>query len=153
MDFEIIPGTGIGPVKLGMSREEVIEALGERNHSDSSDTAENFYNYAFQIEFTNDKASFIGVSNDPAYTITYKDLNVFDIESKELFNLISSHESKDHENTDSEYIFPEQIISLWDADEQYDRLGNEQRKIWAQVGLGSPVYLEEINRITNKGSG
>ena len=153
MNFEVLPGIGIGPVKLGMNRAEVIEALGENNHSDSSDTSENFYKYSFQVEFTNEIVSFIGVSQDPSYQLTYKDKNVFDVEANDLFDLISNDESKKHDYTESEYVFPDQIISLWDADEQYDRLGGEQRKIWAQIGMGSQVYLSDIIRITNKGSG
>lgn len=144
MNFDLLPGIGIGPVKLGMNRTEVIEALGEDNHSDSSDTSESFYQYSFQVEFTNEIVSFIGVSQNPSYQLTFMDQNVFDIEAKALFDLISKCESKEHDYIDSEYVFPDQIISLWDADEQYDRLGTEQRKIWAQIGLGSQVYLSDI---------
>lgn len=153
MNFEIVPGIGIGPVKLGMSRDEVIDVLGASNHSNTKGSSATFYDYSFQVEFTDGKVSFIGVSQHPSYQLNYLGRNAFDIESKELFSLISNRESASHKYTDTEYVFPDQIITLWDADHQYDRLGGEERSVWAQIGLGSKVYLDDINRITNKDSG
>ena len=47
----------------------------------------------------------------------------------------------------SGFVFPNQIVTLWEADEQYDRLGGEQRPIWALVGLGNQRYLEAVRAV------
>ena len=73
---------------------------------------------------------------------------MFSLSAGELFSLIAStDDSGAHEFTDSEYLFPGQIITLWDADEQYDRQGNETRPVWAQVGIGNSAYAEAIAAI------
>ena len=55
-----------------------------------------------------------------------------------------------HQYGPGEYLFPDQILTLWDADEQNDHFGHEERAVWAQVGIGSEEYLEEIERIKGR---
>ena len=150
MILSIEPGIGIGPIKFGMSREEAQSVIGIKNHSGSGKNTEKYFSYSVDVEFTDNKVSFIGVSQDKNYSLLYKGFDPFDMEAAELFELVSQHESGEHVFDDSQYIFPDQIITLWDADEQYDRKGGEERKVWAQIGLGSNVYLEAIQRITRR---
>lgn len=145
MTFKINPNKGIGPVKLGMSREEVKEALGIDNCSSSNRELDYYFNNSFQIEFEENRANFIGVSYHPSYIITYEGVNVFDTEAKKLFELIASNESEKHEFNSSGYLFSNQIVTLWDADEQYDRIGSETRLIWAQIGIGTQSYLQAVS--------
>ncbi|WP_139213161.1 hypothetical protein [Pseudomonas kilonensis] len=44
-------------------------------------------------------------------------------------------------------MFPNQILTLWDADEQYDRQGGERREVWGQVGIGTSAYMAAIRAI------
>ncbi|EPJ81519.1 hypothetical protein CFII68_18785 [Pseudomonas sp. CFII68] len=44
-------------------------------------------------------------------------------------------------------MFPNQILTLWDADEQYDRQGGERREVWGQVGIGTNAYMAAIRAI------
>ncbi len=75
-------------------------------------------------------------------------MDVFSLEASELFSLVTAADgSGPHEFTASEYLFPGQIITLWDADEQYDRRGGETRPVWAQVGIGNPAYVEALSLI------
>ena len=145
MNFEIKPHIGIGNVELNMSRSDVKKAIGEEHFSGSKEEMDYYYNNSLQIEFENDKADFIGISLHPSYNVIYKNINVFDTEAKELFNLIASNEEQTHEFSSSEYLFPNQVVTLWDADEQYDRIGSETRLIWAQIGIGSLNYLEAVS--------
>jgi hypothetical protein len=90
-----------------------------------------------------DTASFIGVSFHSFYTCTYKGVNVFDTLAEELFSLMAAGEGdgSTHRFNDCGYVFPKQILTLYNADSQYDRLGGEVRLIWAQVGIGDARYL------------
>ena len=145
MGYEIIPHMGIGPVKLGMSREEVKEALGVKNYSGSNGEIDYYFNNSFQIEFESNKADFIGVSYHPDYTVTYRGMNVFDTAAKKLYEFIATSEDENHKYDPIEYLFPTQILTLWDADEQYDQIGSESRLIWAQIGVGTQCYLEAVS--------
>ena len=145
MGYEVIPHMGIGPVKLGMSREEVKEALGVKNYSGSNGEIDYYFKNSFQIEFESNKADFIGVSYHPDYTVTYQGMNVFDTEAKKLFEFIATSENENHKYEPIEYLFPTQILTLWDADEQYDHIGLESRLIWAQIGVGTQCYIKAVS--------
>lgn len=152
-EFEIEPHIGIGPVRLGASRSAVEEALAsigfplENTHG----AIDYFCEAAIQVEFDDQqRADFIGFSCHEAYSVFHLGVNVFDTPAQDLFALLAGRDgSGAHAFRDTEYCFPNQILTLWDADSQYDRLGGEQRVVWAQVGLGSSHYLEATRNLTN----
>ena len=146
MIFEIEPHIGIGAVKLGMSPKEVKNTIGSSFYCHSTETMDYYFENTLQIEYSAGLVTFIGISFSNEYTVLFLGKNVFDIEASLLFELFSRNEKGSHSYSSSEYLFPEQILTLWDADEQYDKIGGEQRVIWAQVGLGSKSYLEAVNK-------
>lgn len=146
MEFSISPHNGVGPIKLGMPKSEVREILSEFFDS-SRDSLDFYFNGSLQVEFENDLANFIGLALDESYLVTYNGINVFDVEASELFALISTNEPLSHSFNQTEYIFPEQIITLWDADEQYDYLGDHQRVVWGQIGLGTKTYMRGVSGV------
>ncbi len=144
MEFLIKPHDGIGPIKFGMPREQVKELFA--GFFTLSDGASDFYfDSSLQIEFENNLVHFIGVSQNENYQLLFGGIDAFDVEGITLFNAISANESMSHSFNESEYIFPDQIVTLWDMDEQYDYLGNHKRKVWAQVGIGTNSYLKVVN--------
>ena len=144
MEFLIKPNDGIGAIKLGMSREQVKKLLAD--HFSSTDNTIDFYfDNSLQIEFENGLVDFIGISQNDAYKVSYENTDVFDIDGAILFNSIASNEAENHTLNESEYIFPDQVVTLWDLDTQYDYLGNHKRNIWAQVGIGTKSYLQVVN--------
>jgi hypothetical protein len=146
MEFLIKPHDGIGPIKLGMPREQVKELFA--GFFTLSDEASDFYfDSCLQIEFENDLVDFIGVSQNENYQLMFGGIDVFDVEGLILFNAILANEPENHSFNESEYIFPDQIVTLWDMDEQYDYLGDHKRKVWAQVGIGTKSYLKVVNGI------
>ena len=129
-----------------MHREQVKELFA--GFFTLSDQASDFYfDSCLQIEFENDLVDFIGVSQNENYQLMLGGIDVFDVEGIILFNAISANEQESHSFNESEYIFPDQIVTLWDMDEQYDYLGNHKRKVWAQVGIGTKSYLKVVNGI------
>jgi len=147
MLYEIEPHHGIGPVKLGMSRAEVKVLFGSENYCNTNGEIDFYLESSLQIEFVDNKADFIGVFYCPDHTVSYKGMNVFDTEAKKLFEFIALGESCNHEYNTAEYLFPDQIISLWEADKQYDYIGSHKRLIRGQIGLGTQDYLKAINAL------
>src|SRR5688572_21847227 len=128
-EFTIQPHVGIGPVALGASRLVARRSLAEAGfpleHTHGS--LDYFCDAAIQVEFdSTDHAQFIGISCHRAYIVTYHGTNVFDVPATELFELIAARDgSGGHYFRATDYFFPSQALSLWDADEQYDRLRRE----------------------------
>ncbi|MCE4068629.1 MULTISPECIES: hypothetical protein [Pseudomonas] len=149
--LEISPHQGIGPVCLGDTRAMARDALAAAGFplESSNGPTDYFCQAAIQAECDEQGLVwFIGISQNERYLARYQGVDVFSLSAGELFSLIAStDDSGAHEFTDSEYLFPGQIITLWDADEQYDRQGNETRPVWAQVGIGNSAYAEAIAAI------
>lgn len=148
--LRIEPGVGVGPILLGESRPVVREVLSNLGFplESTRGSLDYFCGASIQVEFgVDDRADFIGLSWHGAYKLTYYEIDVFDTEARRLFELVAEHENSggDHHRFDTaEYIFPGQILTLWEADEQYDHMGSGQRLIWAQVGIGSRRYLAAV---------
>jgi len=107
-----------------------------------------FCDMSISVEYTEDTASFIGVSFHSSYKCTYPGVNVFDIPAEEIFSVIAVSEggSSVHTFDSCGYVFPKQILSLWEADSQYDYLGGEIRPIWANIGIGDARYWAAVEK-------
>lgn len=152
-DFPITPHVGIGPILLGASRSAVRAALADIGFpfESSRGSLDYFANASIQVEFGSDeRADFIGVACDRAYRLSYYGTDVFDTVADRVFALIATRDNSEHQFDPSGFVFPNQIITLWEADEQYDRLGNCKRPIWAQVGIGNHRYFESIQAIETR---
>lgn len=148
--FDIIPGKGIGPILLGASRSDIRKILKEHGFEleSSRKTMDYFCNSGIQIEYEKDgTVSFIGTASEEEVHIFYRGINVFDTPAEQLFEFIAKNEDIECTYDSYEYVFPEQIVTLWDADEQYDSYQNESRPVWGQVGLGSKIYKEAVEKI------
>ncbi|MFA3789770.1 hypothetical protein AB6T38_01490 [Aliiglaciecola sp. SL4] len=77
--------------------------------------------------------------------MSYENIDVFDVDGVNLFHAIAVNESKSHMFNEFEYVFPDQIITLWEMEEQYDYLGNHKLKVCAQVGIGTKSYFHVVN--------
>lgn len=103
-----------------------------------------FFENSIQVEFESDgTVSFIGIACHERIELIYKGEDLFNLSAKDVFELIADSEKENHQYTENEYIFPDQIITLWEADSQYDRKGNEQRIAWAEIGIGDERHLTE----------
>lgn len=154
-DLVIIPRDSVGPFKLGSSRDEVRAAAAAAGITQSSerDHMDYFLQNAVQVEYSDGAAHFIGVSPGmDGYRVLYRGVDLSDISAAELFELAAEADgSGPHVFNEYEYCFPNQILTLWEADDQYDRVrrrtGEPRRVMWAQVGVGTPKYVEAIERI------
>lgn len=149
--LDISPRQGIGPVCLGDTRSMARDALAAIGFvlESSNGPTDYFCQAAIQTECDEQGfVWFIGISQSEHYLARYQGVDVFSLAAGELFALVAAADGSGvHEYTDNEYLFPGQILTLWDADEQYDRQGNETRPVWAQVGIGNPAYIEAVSAI------
>jgi hypothetical protein len=143
--FEFRPHSGFGPILLGSLQNEVrasMEAAGfppQATHGES----DYFCGSAVQVEYTDGRATFIGISSCGDFDAVYRGINVFDLPAKEVFDLMAACEpSGAHIFDEYEHYFPDQVMTLWNADTQYDQIRDESRLVWAQVGIGNAEYAE-----------
>ncbi|UVM36371.1 hypothetical protein LOY28_17670 [Pseudomonas sp. B21-017] len=152
--FEISPLEAIGPVRLGVPRavaRQTMAAIGfplENSH----DGVDYFCESCMQFSYgPSDEVWFIGVCGNPNFTFVFKGIDVFARSATEVFSLMAaSDNSGPHDFTSYEYWFPNQVLSLWDADEQYDRQEGESREVWGQIGIGNSAYMAAIRAIKKK---
>lgn len=140
--FEFRPHQGWGVIRFGASRQEVREAMLAAGFplESAREELDYFCQSSVQVEYAEGRASYIGVAYFAGYEAQYRGQNVFDMTATEVFNLIASGETTAHRYARSSYFFPDQVMTLWDADRQYDRVGGEKRLVWAQVGIGNAEY-------------
>jgi hypothetical protein len=147
--FELVPGKGLGPIRFGMNRVDVRKAaktmgllLGQ--HTDTID----YYGsgYELQVGFTGGTASFIGVSASKKCPWLLDGVDPFDMKASALFSLLARNDGDDSaEYSEDEALFPKRVVTLYEADTQYDVKGNGKRAIWCQVGIGDRRYLKAID--------
>lgn len=111
-----------------------------------------FCNVSIQVECSpDDRVRFIGISASERFVATFQSIDVFSLSAEELFSLIGNADnSGPHQFITSEYLFPNQIVSLWDADEHYGRQCNGSRPVWAQVGIGNESYAAAVAVIESR---
>ena len=149
----ITPHEGIGPFKLSAPRADIRAAAAALRLASSGQHAESDYfaEESLQIEYdAAGKAQFIGIAPlVDVYRATFAGLDVADTEAEALFRKMAEAEGGDHGFEPDGYLFPKQILLVWAADRENDRLrtGRAARLIWGQVGVGTPAYRATVERI------
>ena len=101
--------------------------------------------------FDDDILHFIGFAYSRNFNVAYHDNDPFDCKATALFKLINANEPTEIPFNDYDPLFPSQIIALWDAQEQYDYLGDHKRAVFATFSIGDQRYLDEMLAIANGG--
>lgn len=149
--FEIQPHIGVGPVKLGMTRSQVRDAISEYADNGLDQASHPTLDYAFgnslQVEYDNEgHARFIGVGfySGCGCDYMFRGRHIGEYSAVKLFQVLAELDGNpEHEFSDSEYYFPKIMINVWDADSQYDYLGGESRPVYGQVGVVGQGYREQ----------
>jgi hypothetical protein len=148
MEMPIQPHEGIGPIKLGAARNSVRDAMASAGFplSAERDKLDYFCGNAIQVEYDAGTASFIGVSSHCQIHCTFHGVDVFDVPATELFALVNRFEGEPtHDFNQQEYCFPTQVLTVWEADEQYHLA--EAKQVYGQIGIGDQRYLDAVNKI------
>jgi hypothetical protein len=154
MRFDIEPHVGIAPIRFGMNRAEVVREMtriGGGSPVDKSGGIDCFFNNGFQVSYRDGTVEFIEVYSDPAHTYILEGVDVFDTPADQLVARLATLDSADSLLSEqNSYCFPSLIVSLWEADEQYDCKGGEKRPIFGAVGVGDARYLAAIRAIHSR---
>jgi hypothetical protein len=152
--FEIKPNDGVGPVKLGMTRSQVRDALTSYdNHrlDQSGQTLDYAFGNSLQIEYDDaGHVQFIGAGFYEGCGCDYwfADRHVAEYEASELFALLSQLDKSNPVFTaHSEHCFKSIGIVVSGADPQYDYLGGHQRPVYGEVCVINQQYLDAIAAI------
>lgn len=146
--FDVLPHIGIGPVHLGMTVKEADASLRKVAGAGAREPIRSLHYYfdaALQFELGDSgRIQFIGLAHSPRILCQYRGHDVFDTAARDLFKLIAEHERRKPRFRSDEFLFEDQIITLYDADEQYDYKGKETRPVWGQIGVGNAEYLKAL---------
>ena len=85
----------------------------------------------------------MGVAPHPDIRLIYQTRDLLQRPAAEVFDTLARMESETHLFDDTEYVFPDQMITLWDADPQYNLKGGEM-SVWGQIGVGNQRYMDAI---------
>ncbi len=131
-EFKVIPHKGIGPVDLGMTREQVRAVLGAPSHEDAarekwgiSFPAKDYVlNNAFQVSYDSEmNVEFIEAGSDPAFEVTIDGVPVHSSSPETVLAAIREHAEPDE--SDDEYptnqLFPDLELSLFREHGERDR--------------------------------
>ena len=150
-EFDLVPHVGIGPLHLGMTIAEADAAVGPLAGAGARGSRRSvhlFFDAALQFEVgASGRIQFIGLADHPRVLCRYRGQDVFDTPAPELFALMAAHENSTHQYRSAGYLFPDQVITLYQADEQYDRKRNGSRPVWGQVGVGNGEYMAAVRAI------
>ena len=156
MILELQPHGGAGPFCLDKPRAAVRVAAREAGLPLSAERngLDYFASNAIQVEYGPDgNSEFIGVSllRPGVFTLTFLGLDLFDAPAEEVFDMFARADGTLTSPYDAEgCTFPRLIVTLWEAEEQYDRIrranGLPLRPVWAQIGLGTPGHLQAVGK-------
>ena len=171
LEFEIEPRVGLLPLRLDMTSDqvrEVMKSLGQEPSSVKDDAgllrklgidppeglshSHAYLDNSLCVEFDqSDRASFIGIAPHGDIRVLHQGLDVFSVSAEDLFeHLKRKHGIEDLAYDADDLLLPDQILTLWQADPQYDLVG-ERFPVWGQIGVGSPDYLRKVRGIENGG--
>jgi len=113
MKFQIEPGIGVGPVKLGMSKDAVHAALGIPKSS--RDGREGFLD-GFFVDFDDAGfVEFIELAKSGDFTALFEGVSLHDLAADEAVQFVSRFDQFSNNNREHGYsfIFPKLQMSLW----------------------------------------
>ena len=161
--FSVEPLVGIGPVRLGMSRQETrnaldVPVLSFKKGPSSAPPVDAFLENTFQVFYDKDnRVEFIELSRGGPFTVLFQGISVFETTADELLEAVSPDADYDKNRPEQGYsfIFPKAELSLWrqslpedEEDDEQDVDGEEYEKpgtYFDTIGVGtSGYYSQEI---------
>lgn len=139
--FEIEPNVGVGPIKLGMSKAEVIDILGKPEFENNERSA---YLSGFMVDFDeSNHVEFIELAKSDLFEATYKGINLHNVSAPQAVDHVCKFDVYD--NNDPElgysYVFKKLQLSLWRGtfpESEHD----EDGKYFESVAIGVENYFE-----------
>lgn len=152
--YEVIPLKGIGPVLLGMSREEVRSVMGMPIRSykktrDACTLTDVYHEGCFQVFFDeHERVEYIELSSpDDLFIAVYKGKGVFQTKADDLVDLISEDAPFDPEAPEIgyAYVFPQLELSVWRPVLPHDE-NDLEGQYFSTIGIGKRGYYSSRYR-------
>ena len=122
MDFQVVPHVGIGPVRLGMTRDEVRAVMPGQPYTfrkvpDAKHETDGYHECGFQVFYFGPipTVEYIELCRDSGFRAFYRGVDVFETAA----DVMVSHVCRDadYDPDDPElgccYVFPNLELSLW----------------------------------------
>lgn len=131
-EFKVIPRSSIGPIQLGMARDEVRRILGEPSSVEVAHEKwgiqwpdrDFFYNNGFQVTYDSElKAVRIEAAADSAYTVTFDGIRVHEAEPQDIIDATLKHGDVDtqHREYPTNLWFPDLALNLYREHREEDK--------------------------------
>jgi hypothetical protein len=146
--YEVIPHVGVGPVRLGMSREEVRRLMpGEpscfRTWPYTGPEADTWHDGGFQVHYAGEPpaVAYILLCRGLGVRALYRGLSVFDADAAEVVRLLSREASFDDRDPELgyTYVFPALELSVW-RPVVPGPPGDEDGRHFSSIGIGVRGY-------------
>ena len=150
-DYNVQPLVGIGPVRLGMSRDEVHFAMHARETpfrkgATVTPLTDAFHQSAFQVFYARHApiVEYIELSRDADFRVLYRGLDVFATLADEIAAFIARDASYNREGREFpySYIFHELQLSLWRPVLPKD---DESGRFFSTIGIGRKGYYNDAD--------
>jgi hypothetical protein len=150
LDYTIQPFIGVGPVRLGMSRDEVRRVMSEpaksfRKVRTSHHETDAFHQSAFQVFYGGDHPTveYIELSRDSVVRALYRDLDVFATPADEVIAHISRNSEFDQSDPEIPYtyLFRGLQLSLWRPTIPESDMDTDGR-YFSTIGIGKRGYYD-----------
>jgi hypothetical protein len=148
--WALLPWEGIGPVRLGMQRDDVIKALGAPNRSYPEGNrngvvvaakdrflAEN----TVEVNYISNAVTFVAVNRDPAVDVIYDSVEILDVLFRDAATWLASKNDVDVGENDfpTTWTFPDLCLCLYRGSDETS-LDPEMK----QLGDSSGLFIEQI---------
>ena len=143
VDCVIQPLIGVGPIKLGMPRDEVRRVMEQPPTSLPKRDA--FYGSSFQVFYAGDQSTveYIELSRESQVRALYRDLDVFATLADKVIAFISCDSAYDPSRRESgySYIFPDLQLSVWRPVLPQD---DQRGRFFSTIGIGRKGYYDVV---------
>ena len=147
--YDVVPGEEVGPVRLGMTREDARRIMGDepvcfKKVGTSRYDADAFHESGFQIFYGGDdpRVEYIELSGGCGFEACYRCRDVFTTLANELVEFIAHDAPYDeaHPELGYAFIFPKLELSLWRPviPESED---DPEGRLFRTIGIGINGYF------------
>ena len=146
-EFEVRPGSGVGPIMLGMTREQARQAMGEEPesfhkglHLQYAHPVDAWFEAAFQVFYAGSEPTvcFIALSRDRRIRALCWGVDVFATPAEKVVHAFSQHAELDIADPElgCSYQFPALELRLWRPFEP-ENDDDEEARYFATIAVGS----------------
>lgn len=153
--YEVVPHVGAGPVRLGMSREEVRRSMPGpctpfRKAPGDAYEVDAFHGTGFQVFYGGESpvVEYVELSRDSGFVASCCGVDVFAATVDEVVALVSGLAPFDLERPESghSYVFPWNDLSLWRPTQPHGSPEDEGGPRFSTIGVGVPGYFRGLFR-------